>query len=61
VVHRTARTGLRLTAGQQRRWFGLLSSVPGMAHALATEPEIEPAAQTSYEAPVDGYAVTWRP
>jgi hypothetical protein len=59
VVHRTARIGLWLTAGQRRRCLGLLRSVSGMAHVLAAEPEIEPASQTSYAATVDGHAVTW--
>jgi pimeloyl-ACP methyl ester carboxylesterase len=33
--------------------------VPGMAHALAEEPGIEPAPQTSYAATVDRFAVEW--
>ena len=33
--------------------------VPGMAHALATEPGTEPAPQTPHAAEVDRHAVTW--
>lgn len=33
--------------------------VPGMAHALADEPGIEPAAQTPHAAAVDRHAVSW--
>ena len=36
-----------------------LVTVPGMAHALADEPGIEPAPQTSHAAVVDRYAVEW--
>lgn len=36
-----------------------LVSVPGMAHALAEEPGIEPAPQTPHAAAVDRHAVRW--
>ncbi len=36
-----------------------LVSVPGMAHALAEEPGIEPAPQTRHAAAVDRHAVRW--
>lgn len=36
-----------------------LVTVPGMAHALADEPGIEPAAQTPHAAVVDRHAVRW--
>jgi pimeloyl-ACP methyl ester carboxylesterase len=36
-----------------------LVSVPGMGHALAEEPGLEPAPQTPHAAVVDGHAVRW--
>ena len=36
-----------------------LATVPGMAHALAEEPGIEPAPQTPHAAAVDRLAVQW--
>jgi pimeloyl-ACP methyl ester carboxylesterase len=36
-----------------------LVTVPGMGHALAEEPGVEPAPQTPHAAVVDGHAVRW--
>jgi len=36
-----------------------LVTIPGMGHALADEPGIEPAAQTEHAAQVDAHAVRW--
>ena len=36
-----------------------LVTIPGMAHALAEEPGVEPAPQTRHAAEVDRHAVTW--
>ncbi|HSK60870.1 MAG TPA: alpha/beta hydrolase, partial [Actinomycetospora sp.] len=34
-------------------------SIPGMGHALAEEPGLEPAPQTPHAAEVDAHAVAW--
>ncbi|PVZ08853.1 alpha/beta hydrolase [Actinomycetospora cinnamomea] len=38
---------------------GEVVTVPGMGHALAEEPGLEPAPQTRHAAEVDGHAVAW--
>jgi dipeptidyl aminopeptidase/acylaminoacyl peptidase len=50
-------SALRRHYGDGRR--AELVTVPGMAHALADEPGIDPAPQTPHAATVDRHAVRW--
>jgi hypothetical protein len=50
-------SGLRRHYGDSRR--ADLVTVPGMAHALADEPGVDPAPQTPHAATVDRHAVRW--